>query len=128
MQTESYFGTDDLSLPYKPKRLTEKSKFSPRIALATLPAKSKLPNTVGKYDGLSDPDDHILAFTTAGRVGAWTLPAWCHLFAQTLTGAARAWFDSIPVKRIDDFQELEDMFLQHFSQQRRHNIDPANIL
>ena len=83
---------------------------------------------MGKCDGLSDPDDHIQSFTTAGRVGAWTLPAWCHLFAQTLTGAARAWFDSLPVGRIDDFQELEDAFLQHFSQQRSHTKDPADIL
>ena len=29
---------------------------------------------------------------------------------------------------IDDFQELEDMFLRHFSQQRRHTKDPADIL
>ena len=72
---------DDLSAPYKPKRLTEKSKFSARIALATLSSKSKLPTTVGKYDGLSDPDDHIMSFTTAGRVCAWSLPTWCHLFA-----------------------------------------------
>ena len=56
------------------------------------------------------------------------MPTWCHLFAQTLTGAACAWFDSLPVGRIDGFQELEDAFLQHFSQQRRHTKDPADIL
>ena len=58
-QSEGNYDTDDLTRPYRLRRLTEKSKFSPRIALATLPAKSKLPNTVGKYDGLSDLDDRI---------------------------------------------------------------------
>jgi hypothetical protein len=52
-------------------------------------------------------------------VEQWTLPVWCHLFPQTLTGAARAWFESLPNGRIDSFEDLQKQFSQQFGQQRR---------
>ncbi|KAI3762776.1 hypothetical protein L1987_53217 [Smallanthus sonchifolius] len=68
-----------------------------------------------KYDVLGDPDDHLNGFYTAGGVEGWTLPVWCHMFAQTLTGVARAWFDSLPVGEIDNLKDLISKFSQHFS-------------
>ncbi|KAJ0601426.1 hypothetical protein HanIR_Chr03g0128211 [Helianthus annuus] len=74
-------------LIYRPAKAAENSKFIMEIALAPL-EKAKLPSNVGKFNGLTDPDDHLRVFTSAGLVGGWTLPLWCHLFVQTLTGAA----------------------------------------
>ncbi|KAJ0433775.1 hypothetical protein HanIR_Chr17g0874011 [Helianthus annuus] len=78
----------DYNLIYQPAEAAENSKFVREIALAPLD-QEKLPSNVGKFNGLSDPDDHLRVFTSAGIVGGWTLPMWCHLFIQTLTGAAR---------------------------------------
>jgi hypothetical protein len=74
-------GEDSLSLPYKPNDLTKVSKFTRRIAEASLPPKLKMPSYIGQYDGTQDPDDHIYAFWGAGQVGAWNEPTWCHVFA-----------------------------------------------
>ncbi|KAI3807942.1 hypothetical protein L1987_23880 [Smallanthus sonchifolius] len=81
---------EDLTKPYRPEAFAEKSKFTLRIAQAEFPAKTKMPSTVGKYDGSGDPDDYLNGFYTAGGVEGWTLSVWCHMFVQTLTGAARA--------------------------------------
>jgi hypothetical protein len=44
---------------------------------------------VSKYEGASDPDDHLNAFIAAGGVEGWKLPVWCHMFVQTLVGPPR---------------------------------------
>lgn len=119
---------DDLTKPYYPPSFSEKSKFTPRIALATLPAGTKMPSTLGKFDGTGDPDDHLRSFEVAGKCARWTLPAWCHMFAQTLTGAARVWFDSLPNGKIDNLKELTDKFSDHFSQNKRIERDSTDIL
>ncbi|KAD0423211.1 hypothetical protein E3N88_44289 [Mikania micrantha] len=90
------FSPLDYSRPYKPPELLMKSKFIAPIALAEFQRKLKMPTNVGKYDGLSDPEDHYNVFVSAGGVEQWTMPAWCHMFVQTLLGAARIWFDSLP--------------------------------
>ncbi|XP_021975120.1 uncharacterized protein LOC110870231 [Helianthus annuus] len=69
-------------------------------------------------------------FTGAGCNGRWDEATWCHFFPQTVTGLARAWFDSLPVGSLASFEDLQAKFLAHFSQQRRHegdSVDIANI-
>ncbi|KAL8226893.1 hypothetical protein R6Q57_016725 [Mikania cordata] len=77
-----------------------------------------MPTNVRKYDGLSDPKDHYNVFVSAGGVKQWTMPAWCHMFVQTLVGAARIWFDSLPAGNIISFEDLAVKFKLHFSQQQ----------
>ncbi|XP_021975264.1 uncharacterized protein LOC110870387 [Helianthus annuus] len=107
--------------------MAENSKFIKEIATADID-KTKLPHNVGKYNGLTDPDDHLQVFNGAGVTGGWNLPTWCHLFAQTFVGAARVWFDSLPAGRIKSWIDFRDKFLAHFSQQRKHTRDPADCL
>ena len=97
------------------------------IALAPL-ERAKLPSNVGKYNGLTDPDDHLRLFTGAGLIGGWTLPMWCHLFVQTLTGAARLWFDNLPTGKLTSWNDLKEKFLVHFSQQRRYVRDSSDVM
>ncbi|XP_022003498.1 mucin-2-like [Helianthus annuus] len=59
---------DELTRPYKPVDATFRSKFTRRIAEAPIKEKPKMPQTVGKYDGLVDPDDHLNLFKSAGEV------------------------------------------------------------
>ncbi|XP_022019854.1 uncharacterized protein LOC110919914 [Helianthus annuus] len=99
----------DYNLIYRPAEAAENSKFVSEIALAPL-ERAKLPSNVGKFNGLSDPDDHLRVFTSAGLVGGWTLPMWCHLFVQTLTGATRLWFDNLPVGKLTSWVDLGRSF------------------
>ncbi|XP_021990890.1 uncharacterized protein LOC110887618 [Helianthus annuus] len=114
------FNDPDLTKPYHPVSMTAKSKFSARITHAMLPPKLKMPTTVKKYDGTTDPDDHMFDFDGAACVEQWPMPAWCFMFAQTLTGAARVWFDALNEGEINDFEEFQRLFLQNFSQQRHY--------
>ncbi|XP_022014163.1 uncharacterized protein LOC110913649 [Helianthus annuus] len=50
------------------------------------------------------------------------------MFVQTLVGAARVWWDSLPVGEIDSFEDLEAKFTLQFSQQRRHTKDRNELL
>ncbi|KAI3797126.1 hypothetical protein L1987_32378 [Smallanthus sonchifolius] len=118
---------DDYSKPYRPSTARSRSKFINKIAEFTFPPKLKMPSNVGKYDGLGDPDDHLAIFIGAAEVEQWSIPVWCHMFMQTLTGAARVWFDSLPVGEIGSFEQLEDSFLKNFSQQRRSIKDPTEL-
>ncbi|KAJ0493842.1 hypothetical protein HanIR_Chr12g0590641 [Helianthus annuus] len=102
--------------PYRPKAAAENSKFAPRIAHAHVTT-TKFPFNVGKYSGSSDPDDHMNIFIGAGCNGQWDEPTWCNFFPQTLTGLARAWFDSLPVGSLASFEDFHAKLLAHFSQQ-----------
>ncbi|XP_021998635.1 uncharacterized protein LOC110895593 [Helianthus annuus] len=115
------------NLIYRPAEAAENSKFIMEIALAPL-EKAKLPSNVGKFNGLKDPDDHLRIFTSAGLVGGWTLPLWCRLFVQTLTGASRIWFDNLPIGKISSWKDLREKFLTHFSQQRRSIHDTSDVM
>nr|GEV61650.1 reverse transcriptase domain-containing protein [Tanacetum cinerariifolium] len=48
------------------------------------------------------------------------------MFRQTLSGAARIWFDDLDPKSVDSFEELSHKFLEEFSQ-KRYAKDPTEI-
>ncbi|KAJ0790043.1 hypothetical protein HanPI659440_Chr05g0210511 [Helianthus annuus] len=102
----------ELLMPYHPTSMTSQSKFTLRIVNAPLPAKLKMPPTLKFYDGTSDPDDHMFAFAGAAKVEQWPMPAWCLMFAQTLTGSARVWFDGLPEGSIDHFEDFRRIFFR----------------
>jgi hypothetical protein len=108
-----------LTKPYRPSALLSRSKFTTRIAQAPFPPKLKMVANVGKYDGSTDPDDHIGVFVSAGTVEGWTILVWCHMFVQTLIGSARSWYDSLPCGEINSLEDLLSKFMKHFSQQKR---------
>ncbi|XP_076909297.1 uncharacterized protein LOC143566496 [Bidens hawaiensis] len=118
----------DFSKPYRPESFAEKSKFIPSIATAPFLINAKIPTSVGTYNGLTDPSDHLLRFEAVGGVNGWTLPYWCHMFALTFTGAARKWFDKLPFGKIASWKDFVAKFSQHFSQQKKHTRDPSDIL
>ncbi|XP_076901927.1 uncharacterized protein LOC143556513 [Bidens hawaiensis] len=107
------YGEEDFTKPYRPAAIDEKSKFIARIATAPFPVNAKILTSVGKYNGMTDPSDHLQNFVAVGGVNGWTLPYWCHMFALTLTGATREWFKK---------------FQMQFRQQKKHTRDPSEIL
>lgn len=84
-------ANEDFSKPYRPIASAGKSKFTRRIAEAKPSENPKIPPTMGQYDGLLDPDDHLHTYIIVGIVSGWKIPVWCHIFTLTLVGAAKAW-------------------------------------
>ncbi|KAK9074310.1 hypothetical protein SSX86_006908 [Deinandra increscens subsp. villosa] len=121
-------GKDPMSLPYRPSEVGDISKFTDRISEAPLQPKLRLPPSVSAYDGTQDPEDHLHAIKAAGTAGAWSIPTWCHMFVSTLAGNARLWFDTLPPKSIDSYEELRGKFLRYFSQQKKTTRNPNEIL
>ena len=56
-----------------------------------------------RYDGTTDPDDHIDAFLTQINLLATNDATLCRVFPITLKGAASSWFRSLPEHSIDSF-------------------------
>ncbi|GJS75407.1 reverse transcriptase domain-containing protein [Tanacetum coccineum] len=55
------------------------------------------------------------------------MPTWCHMFNTTLTGSARVWFDDLPPKSVDSYDDLKKAFLANFLQQKKYIKDPVEI-
>ncbi|XP_076905390.1 uncharacterized protein LOC143561144 [Bidens hawaiensis] len=118
----------DFTKPYRPAAFAEKSKLIASIATTPFPVNAKIPTSVGKYNGMTDPSDHLQNFIAVGGVSGWTLPYWCHMFALTLIGAAREWFEKLPDGEVSSWDDLVKKFSQHFSQQKKHTRDQSEIL
>ncbi|XP_076959022.1 uncharacterized protein LOC143634972 [Bidens hawaiensis] len=118
----------DFTKPYRPAAFAENSKFISRIATALFPVNAKIPMSVGKYSGMTDPSDHLLNFVAVGGVSGWTLPYLCHMFALTFTETAREWFEKLPDGQIKNWDDFVAKFSQHFSQQKNDTRDPSEIM
>ncbi|GJU17984.1 hypothetical protein Tco_1145950 [Tanacetum coccineum] len=86
-----------------------------------------MPNNVKTYDGSDDLEDHLKIFQAAAKVERWAMPTWCHMFNSTLTGSARLWFNDLPMKFVDSYDNLKKAFLANFFQQKKCIKDPVEI-
>ena len=59
-----------------------------------------------KYDGSSDPYDHMLHFNQAMILNAGDECLLCKVFSANLKGSAQAWFHKLPRRSINMFSEL----------------------
>nr|GEU71834.1 reverse transcriptase domain-containing protein [Tanacetum cinerariifolium] len=50
-----------------------------------------------------------------------------YMFNSTLIGAARVWFDELPLERIDSYKDLKVALLAYFMQQKQYVKDPVEI-
>ena len=89
------------------------SPFTTKALKCPLPPKFKLPQ-LEVYDGTKDPLDHISAFETILNLQQTPNEMICRSFPTTLRGAAREWFNKLPVALIDNFDQLSDSFICHF--------------
>nr|GEZ36212.1 reverse transcriptase domain-containing protein [Tanacetum cinerariifolium] len=89
--------------------------------------KTRTPNNVKTYDETEDSEDHLKIFQAAAHVERWAMPTWCHMFNSTLRGAARVWFDELPLESIDGYRGLKATFLAYFMQQKKYVKDPVEI-
>ncbi|GKB94277.1 reverse transcriptase domain-containing protein [Tanacetum coccineum] len=115
---------DDLSQPWV---CEETDPFTPRIRYFDFPKKNRMPNNVKTYDESDDPEDHLKIFQETTKVKRWTMLTWCHMFNSTLTGSTRVWFDDLPLKSVDSYDDLKKAFLANFLQQKKCIKDPIEI-
>nr|GEU47073.1 reverse transcriptase domain-containing protein [Tanacetum cinerariifolium] len=121
---KSSIKEDDLSQPWI---CEETDPFTPRVRYFDLPNKTRMPSNVKTYDGSDDPKDHLKIFQAAAKVERWAMPTWCHMFNSTLTGSARVWFDDLPSKSVNSYDDLKKAFLANFLQQKKCIKDPVEI-
>ncbi|XP_076909484.1 uncharacterized protein LOC143566733 [Bidens hawaiensis] len=57
---------EDFTKPYRPAAFAEKSKFIASIATTPFPVNAKIPTTVGRYNGMTDPSDHLQNIVVVG--------------------------------------------------------------
>ena len=80
------------------------------------------------YDGTKDPLDHIGAFKTILNLQQTPDKVICRSFPATLRGAARVWFNKLPVSSIANFEQLSDSFIHHFIGGQHHKRPTSYLL
>ncbi|GJT63545.1 reverse transcriptase domain-containing protein [Tanacetum coccineum] len=121
---KSSIEEDYLSQPWVCEEI---DPFTPRIRYFDFPKKTRMPNNVKTYDESEDPEDHLKIFQAAAKVERWAMPTWCHMFNSTLTRPVRVWFDDLPTKSVDSYDDLKKAFLAHFLQQKKCIKDLVKI-
>ncbi|KAL2519101.1 Retrotransposon gag protein [Abeliophyllum distichum] len=96
----------------------EEDPFSLEVMAVSLPRDFKQPK-MEKYDGSSDPVDHLRSFVDLMRLQATPDAIMCRTFPPTLRREARDWVATLPPKSIRTFDEFSKNFATHFVSSKR---------
>ncbi|KAL0404102.1 UNVERIFIED_CONTAM: hypothetical protein Sradi_2051000 [Sesamum radiatum] len=91
-----------------------KSPFSMQILTEALPQGIRIPS-LAEYDGTGDPVDHFEKFLAKADLLDMSDARYCKISCTTLSGKAMAWFNQLPIHTIENFEQLSQRFLHHFS-------------
>jgi len=78
--------------------------------------------TIEKYEGSTDPDEHVAIYTTQISLYTWNDAILCRVFPTTLKGATLSWFTRLPALSIDCFDTLIEKFGAQFATSRPHQL------
>ncbi|XP_020211729.1 uncharacterized protein LOC109796469 [Cajanus cajan] len=70
---------------------------------------------IEKYDGSSDPEEHLNVFLTQATLSTQDDSALCRIFPTSLKGRALSWFTRLLSASIDSFSELSSQFTLQFA-------------
>ncbi|XP_020222074.1 uncharacterized protein LOC109804651 [Cajanus cajan] len=70
---------------------------------------------IEKYDGSTDPDEHLNVFLTQATLSTQDDSTLCRIFPTSLKGRALSWFTRLPSSSIDSFNELSSQFTLQFA-------------
>nr|KYP43928.1 Retrovirus-related Pol polyprotein from transposon 17.6 [Cajanus cajan] len=70
---------------------------------------------IEKYDGSSDPEEHLNVFLTQATLSTQDDSALCRIFPTSLKGRALSWFTRLPSASIDSFSKLSSQFTLQFA-------------
>ncbi|XP_020222112.1 uncharacterized protein LOC109804693 [Cajanus cajan] len=98
-----------------------RTPFTPDIVGARLPDNWKN-LALEKYDGTTDPEEHLDAFVT--QVGFYTddEAIMCKGFPPSLKGSALNWFTRLPPTSVHSFTALSSRFVIQFATSRPHQL------
>nr|XP_009801531.1 PREDICTED: uncharacterized protein LOC104247270 [Nicotiana sylvestris] len=104
--------------------------FKPSVAIELIPKRFKMPD-LPKYDGTSDPQEHITTYTMAVK-GNDLDPheiesVLLKKFGETLTKGDLTWYSLLPKLSIDSFEMLVDSFIKAHAGARKIQARKANI-
>ena len=89
------------------------SPFAGEIREAPLPKGFVTPK-IPKFEGPGDPVEHINAYHEAMMMHGHNEFALCIAFSSTLAKRGLTWYGDLPPSSVANFQQLADMFCQHF--------------
>ncbi|GAU34822.1 hypothetical protein TSUD_394480 [Trifolium subterraneum] len=98
--------------------------LSRRIMDIPLPRGLEKPPTLDKYDGTTNPDEHIQSVETALDYKNLRGSIKCKLFPLFLIRGTSTWWRNLPPGSIDSWEEPCRMFMAHFTTSRR---DPKTV-
>ena len=81
-----------------------------------------------KYDGSSDPDDHVATYEGHMYLYTHVDAIWCKVFPSTLIGIAHTWFRSLKPGIISSFSQLSSTFGTHFVSNRHREHITGELL
>ncbi|KAL2491856.1 Retrotrans gag domain-containing protein [Abeliophyllum distichum] len=96
----------------------EEDPFSLEVMAVPLPRDSKQ-SKMEKYDGSSDPVDHLRSFVDLMRLQATPDAIMCRAFPPTLRPEARDWVATLSSKSIRTFDKFSKKFATHFASSKR---------
>ena len=81
-----------------------------------------------KYDGATDPDEHVNVFLTQVTLNTTDDAALCRIFPTSLKGRALSWFTRLPPNTIDSFERLASLFTIQFATSRPHQLTSLAVV
>ena len=98
--------------PNRIKVRPSSSSFSSEILDEPLEKVKQLP--MCKYDGRTDPNDHIAVYKSYMSLYTDTMSVWCKVFPITLTDLTSDWFKALGKGTIKSYDALKTSFTGQF--------------
>ncbi|XP_020231601.1 uncharacterized protein LOC109812127 [Cajanus cajan] len=83
---------------------------------------------IDKYDGTTDPDEHLDVFLMQVTLSTTDDAALCRIFPTSLKGRALSWFTRLPSNSIDSFNTLSSQFVIQFATSRPHSLTSLSLV
>ncbi|XP_017428739.1 uncharacterized protein LOC108336801 [Vigna angularis] len=88
----------------------------------------KNPPILERYDGSTDPDNHLRIFTNAMAFYTDNDPVICRAFSLSLKDKALEWYNTLPPNTVDCFATVETLFRRQYASNQKQEITPAELV
>lgn len=97
------------------------SPFTKRLENERKQRHLKHPN-LDAYSGEGDPEDHLNQFDQLSKFYDYKDLTSCRFFATSLKGNAQRWFNKLPGRTIDTWEDFKKLFLSRFRTNKPHEV------
>ena len=80
-----------------------------------------------RYDGTTDPDEHLDAFLTQANLYTNDDVILCRVLPTSLKGATLTWYGELPPRSIDSFNTLVKRFSVQYATNRSHRMTLTSL-